>query len=121
MYGSYARCYVQRCCPQVSSNVERRGSSFVQQNQNHESVSIVSPCPLNYLFTRCPLMNELGNCAFVNSDPSVHHTQVEFPTPWQSAFQDIIGLLADGEGAADMFCRMLTAVDEDVISLEIPR
>ena len=76
---------------------------------------------LNSLSTRCPLMNELENCAFVNSDPSVHHTQVEFPTPWQSAFQDIIGLLADGEGAADMFCRVLTAVDEDVISLEIPR
>ena len=47
--------------------------------------------------------------------------QVEFPARWQSAFQDLIGLLADGEGTADMFCRVLTAVDEDVISLEIPR
>ena len=47
--------------------------------------------------------------------------QVEFPSRWQSAFQDVIGLLADGEGTADMFCRILTAVDEDVISLDIPR
>ncbi len=46
---------------------------------------------------------------------------MEFPSPWQGAFQDVIGLLADGEGTADMFCRVLTAVDEDVISLDIPR
>ena len=51
----------------------------------------------------------------------VRREQVEFPSRWQSAFQDVIGLLADGEGTADMFCRVLTAVDEDIISLEIPR
>ena len=47
--------------------------------------------------------------------------QADFPARWQSAFQDVIGLLADGAGTADLFCRILTSVDEDVISLEIPR
>ena len=47
--------------------------------------------------------------------------QAEFPEAWPAAFQDCIALLADGAGAADMFCRILTSVDEDVISLEIPR
>lgn len=47
--------------------------------------------------------------------------QADFPVSWHTAFQDIISLLADGAGTADMFCRILTSVDEDIISLEIPR
>lgn len=52
---------------------------------------------------------------------SLYWMQAEFPVSWHTAFQDIISLLADGAGTADMFCRILTSVDEDIISLEIPR
>ena len=33
----------------------------------------------------------------------------------------LMGILPDGMGAADMLCRILVAIDEDIVSLEIPR
>jgi len=47
--------------------------------------------------------------------------QFEYPTAWPSFFQDLIGAMAHGEGIVDMFCRILVAVDEDIVSLDIPR
>ena len=47
--------------------------------------------------------------------------QFEYPTSWPTFFQDLIGALAQGEGIVDMFCRILVAVDEDIVSLDIPR
>ena len=33
----------------------------------------------------------------------------------------LMGILPDGAGAADMLCRVLVAIDEDIVSLDIPR
>ncbi|CAL8470725.1 g10267 [Coccomyxa elongata] len=43
--------------------------------------------------------------------------QMDFQEQWQV----LVGMLGEGSGAADMFCRILVAMDEDIISLEIPR
>jgi exportin-T len=41
----------------------------------------------------------------------------EYPSQWPRFFHELIGLLsAGGEGAADVFCRILDAVDDEVIS-----
>ena len=40
---------------------------------------------------------------------------------FQAQWQVLTGLLGGGPGAADMFCRVLVAIDEDIISLDIPR
>ncbi|KAL6771255.1 XPO2 [Auxenochlorella protothecoides x Auxenochlorella symbiontica] len=45
----------------------------------------------------------------------------EFPSAWPAFFQDLIATLPAGPPAADLFCRVLVAVDEDVVSLEVPR
>jgi hypothetical protein len=46
-----------------------------------------------------------------------HVAQADFQEQWQV----LVGMLGEGAGAADMFCRILVAIDEDVISLDIPR
>jgi exportin-T len=46
---------------------------------------------------------------------------VEFPAAWPTFFHDLIGAAGQGPGLVDMFCRVLVSVDEDIISLEIPR
>ena len=43
--------------------------------------------------------------------------QLDFQPQWAA----LMGLLGDGAGAADMFCRVLVAIDEDIVSLDIPR
>ncbi len=43
--------------------------------------------------------------------------QADFQEQWQV----LVGMLGEGSGAADMFCRILVSIDEDVISLDIPR
>lgn len=45
----------------------------------------------------------------------------EYPDVWPTFFHDVIGILGQGTGAVDLFCRILVAVDEDIISLEVPR
>ncbi len=40
---------------------------------------------------------------------------------FQEQWQVLVGMLGEGSGAADMFCRILVAMDEDIISLDIPR
>ncbi|KAK9827309.1 hypothetical protein WJX81_002974 [Elliptochloris bilobata] len=47
--------------------------------------------------------------------------QVEFPEQWPTFFTELVALLGGGEGPVDMFCRVLVAIDEDVVSLDIPR
>ena len=47
--------------------------------------------------------------------------QIEYPSEWPSFFHDLLGMLSKGPPLVDMFCRIMTAVDEDVISLEINR
>ena len=47
--------------------------------------------------------------------------QFEYPATWLGFFQDLIGAMAQGDGIVDMFCRILVAVDEDIVSLDIPR
>lgn len=47
--------------------------------------------------------------------------QFEYPGTWPRFFQDLIGAMSQGEGIVDMFCRILVAVDEDIVSLDIPR
>jgi len=49
------------------------------------------------------------------------HVQVEYPEQWPSFFHDLVAILAEGPDAVDMFCRVLTAVDQDVVSREISR
>ncbi len=47
--------------------------------------------------------------------------QLEYPQDWPTFFQDLIRALGQGEGLIDMFCRILVSVDEDLVSLDIPR
>ncbi|GFR43596.1 hypothetical protein Agub_g4693, partial [Astrephomene gubernaculifera] len=47
--------------------------------------------------------------------------QYEYPTNWPTFFHDLISAAAQGEGVVDMFCRILLSVDEDIVSLDIPR
>ena len=47
--------------------------------------------------------------------------QVEYPKEWPSFFQDLITTLSEGPEAVDMFSRVLTAIDQDVVSREISR
>jgi hypothetical protein len=42
---------------------------------------------------------------------------MDFKEQWRV----LVGLLGEGSGAADMFCRILVAIDEDIVSLDIPR
>jgi exportin-T len=46
----------------------------------------------------------------------------EYPSTWPRFFQDLISAMkALGDGLVDMFCRILVSVDEDLVSLDIPR
>ena len=45
------------------------------------------------------------------------HMQMDFEGQWVM----LMGILPDGAGAADMLCRILVAIDEDIVSLDIPR
>ncbi|KAL4444906.1 hypothetical protein ABPG77_003956 [Micractinium sp. CCAP 211/92] len=45
----------------------------------------------------------------------------EYPDEWPSFFQDLLGTLSSGQPAVDLFCRILVAVDQDIISLDVPR
>lgn len=47
--------------------------------------------------------------------------QLEYPAVWPTFFRDLIAVAHQGPGLADMLCRVMVAVDEDIISLEIPR
>jgi exportin-T len=47
--------------------------------------------------------------------------QLEYPAVWPTFFRDLVSAARQGPGLADMLCRVMVAVDEDVISLEIPR
>lgn len=47
--------------------------------------------------------------------------QIEFPEQWPSFFTELVAMLGGGDGPVDMFCRVLVAIDEDVVSLDIPR
>lgn len=47
--------------------------------------------------------------------------QLEYPAVWPTFFRDLIAAAHQGPGLADMLCRVMVAVDEDIISLEIPR
>ncbi|KAG7675140.1 hypothetical protein Ndes2526B_g07998 [Nannochloris sp. 'desiccata'] len=45
----------------------------------------------------------------------------EYPNEWPGFFQDVLGTLSSGPDAVDLFCRILVSVDEDIISLDVPR
>jgi len=45
----------------------------------------------------------------------------EYPSEWPGFFQDVLGTLSSGPDAVDLFCRILVSVDEDIISLDVPR
>ena len=53
--------------------------------------------------------------------PAVCCMQVEYPKEWPSFFHELLAMLPEGPQAVDMFCRILVAVDQDVVSLDIPR
>ena len=40
---------------------------------------------------------------------------------WPTFFHDLIEVLERGVSVADMFCRILLAIDSDIISLDIHR
>jgi hypothetical protein len=46
------------------------------------------------------------------------HMQLDFQAQW-AALMALLG--SGGAGAADMLCRVLVAIDEDIVSLDIPR
>eukprot|EP00879_Flechtneria_rotunda_P017634 GHRR01018485.1.p1 GENE.GHRR01018485.1~~GHRR01018485.1.p1 ORF type:complete len:825 (+),score=308.84 GHRR01018485.1:604-3078(+) len=45
----------------------------------------------------------------------------EYPRVWPNFFIELVAAAGTGPGLADMFVRIMVAVDEDVISLDIPR
>lgn len=45
----------------------------------------------------------------------------EYPSIWSSVFVDFIPHLSKGAVVIDMFCRVLNALDDELISLEYPR
>jgi exportin-T len=45
----------------------------------------------------------------------------EYPAVWPSFFRELVAAAGSGPGLSDMFARIMVAVDEDVISLDIPR
>lgn len=45
----------------------------------------------------------------------------EYPDEWPTFFQDLLGTLGRGTPAVDLFCRILASVDQDIISLDVPR
>jgi hypothetical protein len=45
----------------------------------------------------------------------------EYPAVWPGFFRELVAAAGSGPGLADMFARIMVAVDEDVISLDIPR
>lgn len=45
----------------------------------------------------------------------------EYPDQWPSFFQDLLGTLGQGPAAVDLFCRVLVSVDEDIVTLDVPR
>lgn len=48
--------------------------------------------------------------------------KMEYPAAWPGFFRELVAAAnAGGPGLADMFARIMVAVDEDVISLDIPR
>jgi len=47
--------------------------------------------------------------------------QLEYPAVWPTFFRDLIAAAHQGPGLADMLCRVMVSVDEDIISLDIPR
>ena len=48
---------------------------------------------------------------------SFYCMQMDFKGQWTM----LMSILPDGAGAADMLCRILVAIDEDIVSLDIPR
>ena len=46
---------------------------------------------------------------------------MEYPDLWPTFFHDLIATLSEGPDAVDMFCRVVTAVDQDIVSREIAR
>ncbi|KAL6972647.1 hypothetical protein U1Q18_026822 [Sarracenia purpurea var. burkii] len=46
---------------------------------------------------------------------------IEYPLIWPSVFIDYLPHLSKGVGVIDMFCRVLNALDDEVISLDYPR
>ena len=55
------------------------------------------------------------------SDTLCLQLQNEYPEQWPSFWKDLLGMLPEGPGVVDMFCRILVAIDDDVISLDISR
>lgn len=47
--------------------------------------------------------------------------QNEYPGKWPTFWTDLLGMLPEGPGVVDMFCRILIAIDDDVINLDISR
>ncbi|MCL7036651.1 hypothetical protein MKW94_027396 [Papaver nudicaule] len=45
----------------------------------------------------------------------------EYPMVWASVFVDFVPNLVKGSGVIDMFCRVLNALDDELISLDYPR
>ena len=45
----------------------------------------------------------------------------EFPEIWPSFFHDLLQTLQQGKEAVDLFCRVLISINEDLVSLEVPR
>eukprot|EP00878_Enallax_costatus_P021623 GHUV01022908.1.p1 GENE.GHUV01022908.1~~GHUV01022908.1.p1 ORF type:complete len:615 (+),score=214.70 GHUV01022908.1:523-2367(+) len=45
----------------------------------------------------------------------------EYPAVWPGFFRELVAAAGSGPGLTDMFVRIMVAVDEDVISLDIPR
>ncbi|GBG87187.1 hypothetical protein CBR_g44922 [Chara braunii] len=46
---------------------------------------------------------------------------LEYPANWPSVFLDLISSLSRGPVVADMFCRVLITLDEELISIDYPR
>ena len=91
---------VQGSCP--SCTVTYSALSLMPFAPSCGDSGVLSSCPVLMLSATCCL-------------------QVEYPKEWPSFFHELLAMLPEGPQAVDMFCRILVAVDQDVVSLDIPR
>ena len=61
---------------------------------------------------------QLQGCAGHQAGPGA---QEQYPAGWPGVFQELVQMAQDDRGAVDMLCRILTSLDDDVITLEVPR
>ena len=68
-----------------------------------------------------PHGNPQDACTFMLLNAHMRCMQEQYPAEWPSFFSELTAMAGEGAGAVDMFCRILLSLDDDIISLDVPR